>query len=307
MDNERSKIETEIKTENLYSYIFELSSVSKKIGSFSLKEISLQLPKGYIMGLVGQNGAGKTTLLHVLLGLYKADKGNVRVFDREYAQDENVIREQIGVVLQERLFENHKTLLENGDYYGSFYKQYDREKLLHQFNRFGLVPEKKYKSLSKGEELKFQFAFALSYSPKLLVLDEATGNFDPEFREEFLKELKDFIADGEHSVILSTHLTEELDRIADYIAYMEKGKLLFAYDVETMRDRYRIAVGETYKVKLLPQDRVVHMEQGAMGSRALVRHRRNYPYDKELTVTIPTIEELMYFITKRERGRAYDF
>lgn len=287
--------------------IFELDNISKKLGHFSLKEISLQLPKGYIMGLVGQNGAGKTSLLHVLLGLYKVDTGEVRVIGRQYEQEENFIREHVGVILQERLFEDSKSLIENGDSYGSYYKQYDRDKLLTYLKRLGLEPEKRYKHLSKGEELKFQFAFAVSHNPLLLVLDEATGNFDPAFRELFLKELKGFIADGEHSVILSTHLTDELDRVADYIAYLENGMLLFAYDVETMRDRYRLAVGEPYKVKLLPAERVIYMEQGTLTSRALVRHRKNYPYDKELAISVPTIEELMYFITKRERGREYDF
>ncbi len=287
--------------------VIEVKQLSKKLGSFSLGEMSFELPMGYIIGLVGENGAGKTTLLHLLLGLYKPDGGMVSVLGKGYASGEADLRQQIGYVLQERLFADNDTLLVNADVYGAYYENYDRELLLAYLEEFGLEPDKKYSKLSKGEELKFQFAFALSHKPKILLMDEATGNFDPKFREKFLGYIKDFIKDGDRSVLLATHLTQELERIADYIMYIEKGKLLFAYDIETLRSRYRIVTGEEYKVKLLPKDKVICMEKGKLSTRAFVRYRRHYAYDKELTLTTPTIEEIMYFITKRERGREYEF
>ena len=147
--------------------------------------------------------------------------------------------------------------------------------------------------------MKFQFAFALAHKPKLLLLDEPTGNFDPEFREEFLKELKNFIADGEHSIILATHLTEDLDQLADYIVYIEKGEQLLAMDIETLHDTFRMVAGDAYKIRTLPQESVIHIEDGTYGAKALIRHRRRFTYTG-LTVNKPTIEELMYFITKRK-------
>lgn len=287
--------------------VIEVKQLSKKLGSFTLGEMSFELPMGYIIGLIGENGAGKTTLLHLLLGLYQPDSGQVNVLGENYADREADIRQEIGWVLQERLFADNDSLLENADVYGAYYENYDRELLMAYLEEFGLSPQKKYRKLSKGEELKFQFAFALSHKPRLLILDEATGNFDPKFRERFLVYIKEFIKDGDRSVLLATHLTQELEQIADYILYMEKGRLLLNYDIETLRSRYRVVTGEDYKLKLLPKDKVICMEKGKLSTRALIRYRRHFTYDKELTLTVPTIEEIMYFITKRERGREYEF
>lgn len=287
--------------------VIEVKQVVKKLDRFELGEMSFDLPMGYFIGLIGANGAGKTTLLHLLLGLYKPTAGEVKIFGKSYAEAEFEIRQKIGFILQEKLYESGLALLANANRYGELYENYDSALFCEYLKEFGLSPDKKYKKLSKGEELKFQLAFALSHKPTLLILDEATGNFDPAFREKFLKYLKDFIADGEHSVILATHLTKELDQLADYIVYIERGKLLFAYDIEQIRSRYRIATGENYKINLLPKDKVIHREIGQLSTRALIRYRSHYTYDKEVTLTVPTIEELMYFITKREGGREYDF
>lgn len=287
--------------------VIEVKQLVKKLGSFSLGEMSFELPMGYIIGLIGENGAGKTTLLHLLLGLYQPDDGQVSVFGECYDDKEADIRQQLGFVLQERLFIDDETLISNADIYGTYYENYDRELLLTYLGEFDLDAKKKYRKLSKGEELKFQFAFALSHKPKLLIMDEATGNFDPRFRERFLGYLKSFIKDGDRSVVLATHLTQELEQMADYIMYLEKGKLLFTHDIETLRSRFRVVTGEEYKVKLLPKDKVICMEKGKLSTRAFIRYRKHYAYDKELTLTIPTIEEIMYYITKRERGREYEF
>lgn len=279
--------------------MLQVSNVNKKLGTFQLQNMNMELPAGYIMGLIGPNGSGKTTLLHLLMGLYKADEGEITVFGKKYETEEHAIHEEIGVVLQERLFEDYRTLQENADYYGKYYANYKPEQMKAYLEEFELDPNRKYKGLSKGEELKFQFAFALSHKPKLLILDEPTGNFDPEFREEFLKELKNFIADGEHSVILATHLTEDLDQLADYIVYLEKGEQLLAMDIETLHDTFRMVAGDAYKIRTLPQESVIHIEDGTYGAKALIRHRRRFTYTG-LTVTKPTIEELMYYITKRK-------
>lgn len=287
--------------------VIEVKNLKKNLGRFSLGEMSFELPLGYIIGLVGENGAGKTTLLHLLLGLYRPTAGEVKLFEKSYSDSETEIRQQTGVVLQERLFADGDSLIVNGDTYGAYYENYDRELFLNYLEEFGLDAKKKYRKLSKGEELKFQFAFAMAHKPKLLILDEATGNFDPEFRERFLACIKDFIKDGDRSVILATHLTGELEQLADYILYLENGKLLMNYDIETLRSRFRIAVAEEYKLKLLAPDKVYHVEKGSLTSRALIRYYSRYPYDKELTLVQPTIEEIMYFVTKRERGREYEF
>lgn len=283
--------------------LVELKEVNKRLGNFTLEEISLELPEGYICGLIGPNGAGKTSLLHLILGLYRPDSGEIIVDGKTYSEAEEEILELIGTVLLDDLFEGALTLHQNAEDYGRFYRNYSSAVLEQYLNRFGLEGDRRYKELSKGEKLKFQFAFALSHEPKLLILDEPTGNFDPSFREEFFTVLKEFIADGQKSVILSTHLTEDLDRMADYILYLENGRPVFNGDIEELRDTYRLVVGEKYKIKLLRQEDVIHMEEGEFGTRALIRHRQRNLYDASLTVTIPTIEELMYFMTKRGKKR----
>lgn len=278
--------------------LLEMKDVCKRLGNFKLQNISLQLPEGYILGLIGPNGAGKTSLIHLILGLYEPNEGEILIDGLSYADHEIDIREKLGTVLLEDLFINGLSLLENGRRFGEYYKNYSEETLLSYLDRFHLDAGKKLGQLSKGEKLKFQFAFALSHDAKLLILDEPTGNFDPTFRAEFFEVLKEFIADGTRSIILSTHLTEDLDRMADYICYLEKGETIFAGDIESLRDKYRLVTGEEYKIKLLRKDDIIYLEKGQVTNRALVINRPSRLYDA-LGVSVPTIEELMYFMTKR--------
>lgn len=281
--------------------MIEVKGVSKKLGGFYLRNCTFTIPAGYICGLVGPNGAGKTTLLHLLLGLYQAEEGTIAIDGMVYSSREKQIHDEIGTVLAEDLFEPFLTLEQNGDYYGKYYSCYNREQMEEYLKLFGLEKKRKFGMLSKGEKVKCLFAFALSHVPKLLILDEATGSFDPDFRSRFFEILKEYIADGTKSVILATHLTEDLDRIADYLIYLEEGNQIFAEDMETFRSRYRIAAGESYKIKLLPKERIVHMEENNYGAKALVIHNRQGNYDSALQVASPSIEEFMYFFSKRRK------
>ena len=259
--------------------MIKLEGVSKQLDKFSVKDISLTIPDGYITGLIGRNGAGKTTLFHLILGLYRPDAGSVTINGMQYDDSERVIREQLGVVLQERLFEADMTLEANAQLYGQYYPAYKAGVMQELLQEFELKGDQKYKTLSKGEELKFQFAFALAHEPKILLLDEPTGNFDPEFREIFWQKLQEFIADGSHSVVLATHLTDDLDRMADYLIYMDNGRIHLAEDIETIRENYRIIQGENYKLKRFQPDYVIALEEGPYGGKALVRHKKRFDYD----------------------------
>lgn len=245
--------------------LVELKNISKRLGSFHLEDISIELPEGYIMGLIGPNGAGKTSLLHIILGLYEADVGHVAIDGKSYADEEVQIREEIGAVLLEDLFDDGRTLRDNGAAYGRFFREYRQELFEEYLVRFQLDGKRKYHALSRGERIKLQFAFALSHNAKLLVLDEPTGNLDREFRQDFFQILKEFIGDGKRSVILSTHLTEDLDRIADYILYLENGRSIFAGDIETLREEYRMVAGAGHIVRAIPKELVIHMEETAHG------------------------------------------
>lgn len=282
--------------------MIEVKGLRKNLKNFHLDGISFVIPTGYICGLAGQNGAGKTTLLHLLLGLYHADEGEVLIDGMAYAEEEKRIRNRIGTVLTEELFDPSLTLMQNGKVYGRYYDAYDKNVMEHYLELFSLQKNRKFGRLSKGEKLKCQFAFALSHDAKLLILDEPTGNFDPAFREQFFNILKDFIADGSRSVVLATHLTEDLDRMADYLIYLEKGTQVFAGDIEKFRDSYRMVSGEAYKIRLLQKEKLIHMEENSYGAKALVIHSRLNRYDGKLQVAYPSIEEFMYFYAGRKEG-----
>jgi ABC-2 type transport system ATP-binding protein len=285
--------------------LIQITNVSKKLGKFSIRDLNLEIPDGYICGLVGRNGAGKTSLLHLLLGLYLPDSGSVR-FDAAdtqssltYPADEKTIHDMIGTVLAEELLDAHLSARENGEVYGSFFSGYDAEQYAKWLREFSVEEHCRFGRLSKGEKLKCQFAFALSCNPKYLILDEPAANFDPEFRKRFWEVLREYVADGERSVLLATHLTEELDREADYLIYLDDGKAVFSGDMESFREGFRILSGEAYRLKYVGREKLMYLEEREFGcAKALVRHSGSAVYGDDITATRPTIEEFMYFYSK---------
>ena len=275
--------------------MIDCNNVSKRFTSFSLKNITFNLPAGYICGLIGENGSGKTTLINILSGLYSYD-GEVRISGRDYCNNEYDIKQDIGVVVHGDIFEAKESLISNANYFGRFYKKYSKNLLENYLERFNLNDKKKYKELSKGEKLKFALAFALAHEPRLLLLDEPGANFDIEFRKEFNSLLREFIIDGTRSVILSTHIISDVETFADYILFLKNGEQILFGDVETIREKYRMVSGEKYKIKLL-KDRIIYLEEGRISCNALVKHDKQ-GYDKELKVWEPGIDELMYYIGK---------
>ena len=275
--------------------MIDCNNVSKRFTSFSLKNITFNLPAGYICGLIGENGSGKTTLINILSGLYSYD-GKIRISGRDYCNHEYDIKQDIGVVVHGDIFEAKESLISNANYFGRFYKKYSKNLLENYLERFNLNDKKKYKELSKGEKLKFALAFALAHEPRLLLLDEPGANFDIEFRKEFNSLLREFIIDGTRSVILSTHIISDVETFADYILFLKNGEQVLFGDVETIREKYRMVSGEKYKIKLL-KDRIIYLEEGRISCNALVKHDKQ-GYDKELKIWEPGIDELMYYIGK---------
>ena len=275
--------------------MIDCNNVSKRFTSFSLKNITFNLPAGYICGLIGENGSGKTTLINILSGLYSYD-GKIRISGRDYCNHEYDIKQDIGVVVHGDIFEAKESLISNANYFGRFYKKYSKNLLENYLERFNLNDKKKYKELSKGEKLKFALAFALAHEPRILLLDEPGANFDIEFRKEFNSLLREFIIDGTRSVILSTHIISDVETFADYIIFLKNGEQVLFGDVETIREKYRMVSGEKYKIKLL-KDRIIYLEEGRISCNALVKHDKQ-GYDRELKVWEPGIDELMYYIGK---------
>lgn len=295
--------------------MIKVSNLSKNYKTFRLQNVNLDLPKGYIMGLVGQNGAGKTTLLKILSGMEKADSGDVVINGINVNENEKNIKEvkdDIGFVFLDDLFIDEATLIKNGCIYGKYYTRFDKDTLVGYCNEFELDINRKYKKLSKGEKLKFQLSFALSHSPKLLLLDEPAANFDRDFRKKFMKILTEFVSDGETSVVIATHLTEDLDRIADYVTFMEDGTIRFSMDKNQLEESFRLIKGSSLNCNRIDKKYVIYREDGKYSSSILVDYKkmkndnmssyieseRQNISDREITVEIPKIEDIMYYIVK---------
>lgn len=211
----------------------ELENVSKSFGDFSLCDVSFRVPMGTALGLIGENGAGKSTTISLILGLTDADGGQIRVLDRP--QDENFtqVKEKIGVVFDESCFPDGINALQADRIERCIYKNWNSEAYFEHLRRFDLPPQKPFKDFSRGMKMKLSLAVALSHDARLLILDEATGGLDPLARDELLDELAEFIADGNHAILLSSHIVSDIEKLCDRVAFLHKGRLIL--DVEKQK------------------------------------------------------------------------
>lgn len=220
-------------------------------GRFALKDISFTLERGYMLGLIGRNGAGKSTLLRILLQSIPRKRGRIEIAGYDVATHAAEAKRLVGYVGEEFHFLPKETLLENGRLLGAFYPEFDEECYLNLLSRFELDAKKPGGQLSKGETTKAQLAFALAHRPELLLLDEPTGGLDPVVRREFLYVLQSELMEERMGIIFSTHITEDLDKVADYIAMLEKGQLLFYETKDELLERLTGENGERLSLKQL--------------------------------------------------------
>lgn len=220
--------------------LLELKGISRRVSDrFSLRDVTLAVEPGQIVGFVGANGAGKTTTIRAALGLIKLDAGEVHLFGQRRGADapdetQRHLRSRVGLVLDTCPFPSTLKVGQIESLVGPAYPTWDRETFAGFINRFGLDPKTKVKDLSRGMGMKLQLACALSHNAKLLVLDEATAGLDPMAREELLDELLAFVADGQHSVLLSSHITSDLDRAADRVICIDNGSIILTCRARTL-------------------------------------------------------------------------
>ena len=266
-------------------------------------DISFYLPKGYICGLIGENGAGKTTLMRMLMGLYNSS-GDIIIDGRKIRNEEDVVKDSLGLIIQDDFFDGKMSLEQIGSFYGELYTAFDMRLYLEYLERFMLDKTQKYKNLSKGMKIKAQFAFALSHDAKLFLFDEPTAGLDKDFREEFLEICADIVSDGERSIIISTNITEDIDRIADYILYMQDKKMLFYMQKEDLCNKFWIVTGEDYKCNLISKEAIVYKEKGTYSSSAMVVNSKRFLIDEVLEKKRPDIREFMYYLVKGGKRNA---
>ena len=277
--------------------ICEIRNLSKRYGDFALERVSFDIPRGAIVGLIGENGAGKSTTINCLLGEVVPDGGEIRIFGRGIA-DESV-RDRIGVVFDENHFPEIFTPAEIGRFMAGIYSDWDADAYRSCLTNFGLPEDKKTGEFSRGMKVKLAFAVALSHNAEFLVLDEATSGLDPVVRDDILDALLEFVQDERHSVLVSSHITSDLEKIADYIAFLHRGKLVFCLPKDELADEFGVVHCGAADFERLEPEIVVAWRREEFQTRALVRNRvRAAELLPDAIVAPAELDEIMLFYAK---------
>ena len=279
----------------------EIKGLCKSYGDFALKDIDLTLPGGSILGLIGENGAGKTTTIKCILNLIRRDAGEITLLGYDNVKEERLAKQDIGLVLDECFFHDTLRPLDVGRVLAPAYKNWDQALFRDYLDKFSLPEKKLIKDFSRGMKMKLSLSAALAHRPKLLILDEATAGLDPVVRDEILDEFLGFIGDEDHAILMSSHITSDLEKVADYIAYIHQGQVVLSDAKDAILDSYgRVGCTAAQLATIDPRD-LLRTRRGAFGCEALVADRkafaRKYPM---LMVERTTLEDIMLFVGKGE-------
>ena len=277
----------------------EVKGLTKDYGGFKLDHVDLTVPGGTILGLIGENGAGKSTTIKCMLDLVRRDGGEITIFGKDAGKEARLIKEDIGVVLDEAMFHEVLKVPQIEKILSKLYKNWDHALFESYLAKFDLPKDKKFKEFSKGMKMKLCIATALSHRPKLLILDEATGGLDPVVRSEILDEFMDFIQDEDHAILLSSHITSDLEKVADYVTYLHKGKVALSGAKDEILESYGRLVCAKSDLERVDRSLLAGVRGSQFSCEALVRDRaafrRRYP---DLTVDGVTLEDIMVFTVK---------
>ena len=280
----------------------ELRHVSRRLGDFELRDVNLTLPKGCILGLVGENGAGKSTTIRLLTGELRPDSGTVSVLDAEPGSpDFRSVKERLGVVLDDAWFPEILNARQVGTMMAMTYESWDAELYESYLARFALPREKNFKDYSRGMRMKLAIAVALAHRPEVLLLDEATAGLDPIVRDEVLEIFREFSEAEDHAILISSHILSDLEKLCDYIAFLHQGKLLFCQEKDRLLETYGLFVGTRQQAEELSEDAVLAREDSGFGGvRAIVR-RDAVPAC--LPLEKPTVEDIILAMVRKEQKR----
>lgn len=281
--------------------ILEVNNLSKSLGNFSLDNVSFSLKPGYIMGLIGVNGSGKSTTIKLIMNLLKKDSGEIKIFEKDNVTYEKEIKQRIGFVYNENYYYDNLTINEAKKILSPFYKDWDDKIFNNYINQFNLNPNKQIKQLSKGMKIKFSLAMALSHNADLILMDEPTAGIDPVFRREILDILNNFIQNENKSVFFSTHITTDLEKVADYITFIDNGKILFSQNKEELNETYKLIKGPNDILNEDIKNELIGITKNSFGFKALTSnlHKiKDLIYNKCIIETA-SLEDIMYFSLKK--------
>lgn len=284
--------------------ILELQNLSKSYAKsdFTLNQISFSLPYGSILGFVGENGAGKTTTIGCILNTIRKDGGTVKLFGREMGDEDTDIREKIGVVYDGDNFPGYWTAGQLSKVMAGLFRNWDQTLFQKYLGEFQLPPKQKIKCYSKGMTMKLAIAAALSHHPELLVLDEATSGLDPVMRDDMLDVFLEFVQEENHSILLSSHITSDLEKVADYITFIHKGRLILTAPKDDLVYRYAVMRCRESQFQAVDREDVLAYRKRDMQIDVLVpdgrKAQRKY---KDVVVDHTSVDEIMLLLAKGER------
>ena len=278
-------------------YALELTNVNKSYPGFQLHDLSLKLPAGCILGLVGENGAGKSTTIKLILDMIRRDIGEIQVLGRDNRTDFSRTKEELGVVLDEAYFPAGITARQVNAVMKNAYRRWKEERFFEYIRRFSLPENKSFKDFSRGMKMKLAIAVALSHQARLLILDEATSGLDPMVRDEIVDLFYEYTREEDHSILVSSHIISDLEKLCDYIAFLHKGRLLFCEEKDRLKEHFGLLRGPRSLLDSLPPAAVRGIRQSDYAVEALVERCR---VPASLHLDTPTVEEIILLLAKGE-------
>lgn len=278
--------------------MLELNNVNKEFyEGFKIENLSFKLEPGYIMGFIGPNGAGKSTTIKMIMNLLKVDSGDIRIFGKDHVKDEVSIKDRIGFVYDQSYFYENLSIEEMKNIIAPFYSQWNEDTFKGYLKLFKLRSGDAIKHLSKGMKTQFAIALALSHDADLIIMDEPTAGLDPVIRREVLDILYNVIQDEKKSIFFSTHITTDLEKIADYITYIKDGKLVFSKTMEEVMESYALIKGGPDQLNDEIKKNIMGLRETNVGFEALTdnpREIRNI-LGADILIERPTLEDIMYY------------
>lgn len=289
--------------------VLTLNNVNKKYekSNFSIRDISFVLPEGSILGFIGENGAGKSTTMNCILNVLRNDSGKIEIFGKEMSDEDTDIREDIGVVYDSNNFPEYLTALQLSNIFEKIYRRWDNSCFEEYLKRFGLPKSQKIKTYSRGMSMKLAIAVALSHESKFLILDEATSGLDPIMRDEILDVLLEFVKQENHSILLSSHITSDLEKIADYIVFIHNGEIILNKTKDELIYEYGvIRCSENDFLSISAEDILSHIKKDYQIDVLVSDRKLMEKKYKNLIVDNVSLDEIMLLMVKGERNERLD-
>ena len=287
------------------SYVIELKNVKKDYGDFVLDNISFSVPTGSVCGFIGQNGAGKTTTIQIILDAIKRDGGEVYVFGKNIDEGMAELKEDIGVVFDEMGFHDFLTPKQINTVMKNIYKNWDEDAFFGYLKRFSLPVKKECGKFSRGMRMKLQIATAMSHKAKLLIMDEPTSGLDPIVRNEIIQIFREFVIDEEHSILLSSHITSDLEKIADEVVFIDAGKVILSGNKDEIIENHGILRCRKDDVGKISRSLIVDTDVSSMGAEILVNDKKAasklYP---EMVIDDAGLEQIMIHYVNSSKANA---